>query len=127
MRKIHLVDSITELTAEMSGAVVVSGSHGGWSAAGYALALEPRVHAVFFNDAGIGKDRAGIVALDLLEQVGVIAATYCHLSARIGEAADGLANGVISAVNRSAVTAGLEPGQPVAEAVALLGSRPELG
>lgn len=120
MRPLCLIDSITEITSTMSGAVIVSGSHGGRSVSVYGLSIRPHPHAVFFNDAGIGKDRAGIVALDHLEASGVICATYSHDSARIGEAEDGLAHGVVSAVNLPARVAGIAPGQAVAQAVELL-------
>jgi hypothetical protein len=117
LRELFVVDSIAVVAPEMAGAVVVSASHGGVSAARYVLVQPARPHAVFFNDAGIGKDQAGIVGLAMLEQVGVIAATYSHESARIGDAADGLDSGVISRVNESAMKAGLRAGQPVATAV----------
>lgn len=127
MRNLFLIDSITEITPAMSGAVIVSGSHGGRSVGGYALGIAAPPHAVFFNDAGIGKGRAGIVALDHLERAGVICATYSHDSARIGEAGDGLENGIISAVNVQAHAAGIAAGQRVADAVAHLraGQEPE--
>jgi hypothetical protein len=98
----------------------VCGSHGGVSAARYVLALPVRPHAVFFNDAGIGKDMAGIVGLAMLEQVGVIAAAYSHESACIGDAADGLDSGLLSRVNESAIRAGLRAGQRVTDVVARL-------
>ncbi len=120
MRALHLIDSITEITTAMAGAVIVSGSHGGRSAAIFALGIRPAPHAVFFNDAGIGKEGAGIVALHGLEQAGIVAATYSHDSARIGDAADGFECGVVSTVNAAAAAAGLEAGQTVAEAVALI-------
>ena len=118
MRPLHLIDSITAITTAMDGGVIVSGSHGGRSVVGFTLACRP--HAVFFNDAGIGKERAGIAALDELEPAGVVAAAYASDTARIGEAADGLLCGVVSAVNAAGRAAGLEPGQTVAAAVALL-------
>jgi hypothetical protein len=120
MRALFLIDSITEITPAMSGAVIVSGSHGGRSVSIYALRIRPPPHAVFFNDAGIGKERAGIVALDHLEAAGVICAVYSHDSARIGEAADGLEYGIVSAVNRLAGIAGLAAGMSVAAAVTRL-------
>jgi hypothetical protein len=120
MRALCLTDSITEITPSMSGAVIVSGSHGGRSVSVYALGIQPYPHAVFFNDAGIGKERAGIVALDHLEQSGVISATYHHDSARIGEARDGLENGIVSAVNARAQAAGITVGQRVQDVVAQL-------
>ena len=116
-RALFVVDSIAVAEPAMAGAVVVSGSHGGVSAARYVLALPVRPHAVFFNDAGIGRDQAGIVGLAMLEQVGVIAAAYSHDSARIGDAADGLDSGLVSRVNDSAMRAGLRAGQRVANVV----------
>lgn len=120
MRTLHLIDSITEIVAAMGGGVIVSGSHGGRSAAAFALAVRPAPHAVFFNDAGIGKEGAGIVALQGLEQAGIAAAAYSHDSARIGDALDGFECGVVTALNAVAAAAGLAAGQTVAEAVALL-------
>jgi hypothetical protein len=127
VRALHLIDSISEITAAMGGAVVVSGSHGGRSAAYFALGIRPAPHAVFFNDAGIGKEGAGIVALHGLEQAGIAAATYSHNSARIGDAADGFECGVVSAVNAAAAAAGLEAGQTVAQAVALVRTGRDVG
>ena len=116
-RALFVVDSIAVAEPAMAGAVVVCGSHGGVSAARYVLALPSRPYAVFFNDAGIGRDQAGIVGLAMLEQVGVIAAAYSHDSARIGDAADGLDSGLVSRVNDSAMRAGLRAGQRVANVV----------
>jgi hypothetical protein len=117
-----LVDSIAEANPAMADRVVVCGSHGGRSAAHYVLALRTRPRAVFFNDAGIGKDEAGIVALAMLEAAGVIAAVYDHDSARIGDATDGWANGRISRSNPSAAAAGVTAGMAVSEAARLAGS-----
>lgn len=119
-RPLFLLDSIAAVEPAMAGAVIVSGSHGGVSAARYVLALSARPHAVFYNDAGIGKDQAGIVGLAMLDAVGVIAATCSHASARIGDAADALDSGVISRVNDTAGRAGLRAGQRLADAVARL-------
>jgi hypothetical protein len=118
-----LVDSIAEATPAMADRVVVCGSHGGRSAGHYVLALPARPRAVFFNDAGIGKDEAGIVALAMLEAAGVVAAAYDHDSARIGDAADGLANGRVSRSNRLAAAAGIIAGMTVSEAARLARSR----
>jgi hypothetical protein len=122
VRALYLIDSISEITAAMGGGVVVSGSHGGRSAAMFALAVRPAPHAVFFNDAGVGKDGAGIVALPALEQAGIVAAAYGHDSARIGDALDGFECGVVTALNPAAVAAGLAAGQTVTDAVSVLRS-----
>ena len=115
-RDLFVVDSIAAAEPAMADAVVVCGSHGGVSAARYVLALPRRPYAVFFNDAGIGKDRAGVAALALLERAGVLAAAYDSQSARIGEAIDGLDHGVVSVVNGQAAAAGVRAGMQVAAA-----------
>ncbi len=107
--RVIVMDSITMLTGEDTGAIVVSASHGGVSSGTFALAVPLR--AVFFNDAGVGKDNAGIVALDMLEERGVAAGTVAHTSARIGDSRDTWESGVISHVNSIARKLGLVPGK----------------
>jgi hypothetical protein len=100
--------------------VVVSGSHGGLSAARFALQALP--YLVVFNDAGIGKDGAGIAALLWLQQHGIAAVAVAHDSARIGEAESTWQDGVISAVNDAAAALGARPGlalRPWLQAAAL--------
>ena len=107
--RLLLVDSITAVNAADAGAVVVSASHGGVSSAGFAMAQPLR--AVMFNDAGVGKDDAGIAALALMQSQGVAAATISHLSGRIGDVEDMWAHGVISHVNLLARAVGWRAGQ----------------
>ena len=108
-RPLVLLDSIAAAGAECTGHVVVSGSHGGASAARYAIAARPLVTA--FNDAGGGKDDAGIVGLAMLQAEGLAAVTVAHTSARIGEARSTLEDGLISHVNDCAEALGARPGQ----------------
>src|SRR5438067_131925 len=90
-------DSITRVGPEAAGAVVVNASHGGIYAA--YLAAELRAVAAIFNDAGIGRDRAGISGLDYLQEFGMPAATVGHETARIGDGADMMASGIITFAN----------------------------
>ena len=106
---LRVVDSITELGPADAGCLAVSGSHGGISSARYALAARPWLSV--FNDAGVGKDAAGMAALPFLQTQGLAACTVSHDSARIGEAASTLADGVISHANPLAVSVGVRPGQ----------------
>ena len=115
-RRVLLVDSITWLAEQDAGDVVVSGSHGGRSAADYAMRWP--LALCCFNDAGIGKDRAGIVALDMLELRGTPAVAYGHMSARIGDARDAWENGVVTHVNAPARALGFAPGQALRDAIA---------
>lgn len=110
-----LLDSVTEVTTAHAGCVVVTGSHGGQSAGRYALAVPARLYV--FNDAGIGKDEAGITALAMLEAVGQPAVAVTHTSARIGEAADTWTGGVISCTNTMASALGYRAGQSLRAAV----------
>lgn len=110
-----LVDSITQVAPGDAGAIVVAASHGGTSSA--AFALEVPLRAVVFNDAGVGKDAAGIAAMALLQQRGVAGATVAHTSARIGDALDAWQHGVISHVNAAAAALGLQPGQALQAAL----------
>jgi len=116
--QVILMDSITKVTVEDKGAVVVSASHGGASSGEFAL--EVPLAAVFFNDAGVGKDNAGIIALDMLQKRGTAAGTVSHTSARIGDAQDMWDNGVISHVNEAAKNRGLSPGQSLRQALTKL-------
>lgn len=115
VHRLRLVDSITEIVAADAGGVVVSGSHGGRSAAGYAQAVP--LALVVFNDAGVGKDQAGIAALHLLDAAGTPCVTVGHASARIGDARDTWEHGVISFVNDAARARGLRVGLPLRDEI----------
>ncbi len=116
--KTVLMDSVSYITDENRGDIIISGSHGGTSSARYAL--EAQASAVFFNDAGVGKNNAGIKGLDQLAEKNIIAIAVRHTSAEIANAADTYRNGIVSHVNRAAQQAGIRPGCTVAEAVAIL-------
>ena len=113
--KRFLIDSISAVTHEMRGEIVITGSHGGSSAARLALAHPPGL--VVFNDAGVGRDDAGIRGLEILQSAGVAACTVSHSSARIGEAGSTLQNGTISRANSLAMARGIVAGQSCAEAI----------
>ncbi|KQT14081.1 hypothetical protein [Ramlibacter sp. Leaf400] len=113
--KLRVVDSITELGPMDTGCVAVSGSHGGLSSARYAIAARPVLSV--FNDAGVGKDRAGLAGLASLQAEGLAGCTVAHDSARIGDARSTLADGIISHANEAATALGVRPGQHCHEAV----------
>ncbi len=115
-------DSVTELQARHRGAVLVAGSHGGRLAAYYAS--RAGVHAVILNDAGLGKEGAGVAGIAALEAVGMAAAAADCATARIGDGADTLGRGVVSRVNALAAACGVVPGMPVRDAAVLLARAP---
>ena len=110
-----VMDSITKVEPGDEGAVVVSASHGGASSGEFAL--EVPLKLVFFNDAGVGKDNAGIAALAMLQAHGVAGGTVAHTSARIGDAQDMWDCGVVSHVNQAARVLGLAPGHALKQAL----------
>lgn len=110
-----IMDSITKVTPEDKGAIVISASHGGASSGEFALQVPLRL--VFFNDAGIGKDNAGVSALEMLEGKNVAGGTTSHTTARIGDSADMWDHGVISHLNKRAEDLGLKVGQKLSTAV----------
>ncbi|MFM8769830.1 MAG: hypothetical protein ACKOD9_19425 [Rubrivivax sp.] len=111
--RVLIMGSITQVDAQDEGAWVVSASHGGVSSGEFAL--EVPLQGAFFNDAGVGKDEAGIAALAMLQARGVAAATVSHLSARIGDCQDTWEHGVVSHANARALEWGILPGQSLRE------------
>lgn len=106
---IAVLDSITKLTDEHSGAVVIAGSHGGLYPA--LLAANAGLRGVILSDAGIGLEEAGIGGLRFLETVGFPAAAIDYRSARIGDGADLHKRGIISRVNSPAAALGCRRGE----------------
>lgn len=114
-RDVVLADSITQLDSAFAGSIVVTGSHGGVSAAEFARRIGPA--AVFLNDAGIGKDEAGVAGLAFLDRHAIAACCCSHHSARIGDARDAWEHGIVSRVNDVARALGLKEGERVQAAV----------
>jgi hypothetical protein len=112
---ITVTDSITFLNENNSGDIVVCGSHGGVSAGHYAQ--KHRLKAVFFNDAGIGKNNAGIKSLDSLSVVGILACTVDCMSAEIFNGQDILDNGIITVCNQLAKSKNIKEKMTVIEAI----------
>jgi hypothetical protein len=116
-RRLIALDDAAALGPVHAGQIVVTGSPGGLASARHALTTSPFL--IFFNDAGRGRHDAGIAGLHRLQAAGIAAAAYAHHSARIGDARDGLENGVLSVANRKAQELGVSTGMKVQEAVLL--------
>lgn len=111
-------DTVTRPTEAWKRAVLVAGSHGGVYAA--YCAVKAGVRGVILNDAGRGKDDAGIGGLGYCEALGIPYAAIDTMSARIGNGDDMIARGVISAANRIAAALGVKPGMSCADAAAAM-------
>ena len=119
--KVFILDSSTQSQRVLHrGHIVVTGSHGGINASQYAI--DARVGALISNDAGFGRDEAGVAGLPALQAAGIAAATVSNTSARIGEGQSTWDDGIISAANALALAAGVELGQTAQQACAALGA-----
>jgi hypothetical protein len=114
---LHVIamDSISLIAPADAGAIIVCGSHGGAISGAFAARHPPAL--VIFNDAGMGKNDAGVASLADLEREGIAAAAVSHVSARIGDALDAWENGTVSRANGPAAEAGILPGLPLREAL----------
>ncbi len=109
--RIVCVSSSAQADAGAHGQVVVSGSYGGEYNAFHAAKWGLR--GVVLNDAGVGKDNAGIRGLPYLDAIGLAAATADARTCHIADPEHMLEHGVISFVNQSAEKLGCRPGESV--------------
>jgi hypothetical protein len=99
-------DSVGMLRPDDVGRIVITASHAALPG-GRPDTLVPRgIHAVFFSDAGVGLDGAGIARLVHLDGLGIIAGTTSAASAPIGDARALYHDGVLSHLTSAAVMAG---------------------
>ncbi|HSV80368.1 MAG TPA: hypothetical protein VLK85_14335 [Ramlibacter sp.] len=117
-RKVLAMGSVAYATPADRGHVIVTGSHGGRSAGEYAARVAPL--AAVANDAGMGKNQAGIAGLRALDSRRIIGIGVSHTSARIGEGLDGWEHGRVSYVNETGARAGVHEGALLREALEAL-------
>src|SRR5258708_22905199 len=114
------VPGFTKRPAEADGGVIVGGSHGAVYAA--YLAAKAGARAAIHNDAGIGRDEAGVSGLAWAEAHGIAMAAVLTGSARIGDGHDMLRRGVLSRANPLAAACGVVSGQSPTDAAERLHS-----
>lgn len=117
-----LADTVTRLGPDAAGAVLVTGSHGGVYPA--YCARKAGCRAAILNDAGVGRDAAGIGGLAWLDAAGMAAATVSAESATIGSASEAWERGLVSHANARAAALGVAPGMAGAQAARLLAGAP---
>jgi hypothetical protein len=105
-RMIVLMDSVSLISDQDTGRIIVSGSHGAMLGTDPATALRGDAFAGFFHDAGGGKDNAALTRLPPLDGRGIIAGTVAGMSARIGDGASVYRDGILSHLNDQAKAAG---------------------
>lgn len=115
---VWVLDSASLADSSDDGAIVITGSHGSAPGGDAERSLKCAAALAAFNDAGVGKDAAGISRLPLLQARGVPAVTVAASSARIGDGMSTLEDGVVSAVNPAAANLGAFLGQRLTDFVA---------
>jgi hypothetical protein len=118
--RVWALDSASLAGAGDEGDVLVTGSHGGLLGGTPGTALRVAAAAAVFNDAGIGRDGAGLGRLPVLDTRGMAAATVSATSARVGDGRSTYHDGVLSARNESAASLGARVGMPTPEFVDLV-------
>lgn len=101
-------DSISYIKDSDKNKMIISGSHGGIPSVKYAI--ENNVFGAIFNDAGVGKNNAGISGLVYLDSNNILGIAVSAESAEIGNAKDTYDNGVISYFNNLANEYGAQNG-----------------
>jgi hypothetical protein len=113
-------DSVGMLVPEDTGRIVVTASHAALPGGRPDTIVPPGIHAVFFSDAGVGLDGAGIARLPVLDRAGIIAGTTSAASAPIGDSRALYERGVLSHLTTAATRAGAQVGMPLKTFIAIL-------
>lgn len=124
---VHVLDSASLIESQDAGAVVVTGSHGAMPGSDPARAVRWPVAFAAFNDAGLGKDEAGVSRIAALGERSIPAVAVAAASARIGEGRSTLVDGVVSYLNRTAAAWGLVAGEPLMDQLRALSGVPAAG
>lgn len=119
-RTVVYLDAAPMLQPSDAGMIVVTGSHAALFRGQPDNVVNVDVFAIFFSDAGVGKDDAGIKRLPELDKREIAAGTVAAMSAPIGHARAIHDVGILSHVNATAHKLGGRPGMPLREFVAVL-------
>src|SRR5262245_37645033 len=118
--QVWALDSASLVLPEHKNAIVVTGSHGGLLGGNPETAVKYHVLGALYNDAGIGKDEAGVSRLPALDTRGLAAATVAATRARIRDARSTYNEGIVSRVNTRAAAFGICQGMSARDFVARL-------
>jgi hypothetical protein len=118
--RVIALDAAPMLEASDAGSIVVTGSHAALFRGKPDGLIQPDVRAIFFSDAGIGLDEAGVTRLAVLDERHIAAGAASADSAAIGDARSIYADGVLSRVNATARTAGAAPGMRIRDFIQIL-------
>ena len=113
-------DSVGMLRPEDAGQIVVTASHAALPGGRPDSIVPLGIRAVFFSDAGVGLDGAGIARIPHLDGLGIVAGTTSADSAPIGDARALYERGVLSHLTAAASAAGGAIGMKLKDFIDLL-------
>ena len=116
--RLIIVDTASDVHEGNDTDVIITGSHSGRNSGEYLAHLN--IKGTIGNDAGTGKNDAGIAGMKILEGHGIPAAAVASMSAKIGNATSTYEQGKISATNGLAKKLGITVGMSAKEAAAKL-------
>ena len=114
------LDAAPLLEPKDTGAIVITGSHAALFRGKPDDVVKYDVHAIFFSDAGVGMDGAGVARLPVLDGRNIPAGAASCASASIGNSRSILRSGILSHVNATAAARGAHAGMTVVDAVTSL-------
>jgi hypothetical protein len=120
---VSCLDAAPMLQPGDAGNIVVTGSHAALFRGKPDGVIQVDVRAIFFSDAGVGLDDAGIARLPTLDERGIAAATAAADSAAIGDAQSIYHDGLISFTNATARSFGARPGMSIRSFIDVLLAR----
>ncbi|WP_243636634.1 hypothetical protein [Rhodococcus sp. Eu-32] len=110
------MDSMSQIERSDRDQIVVAASNGGQESGRMAIATGCALAVM--NDAGVGKDDAGIIGIVHMADAGIPGIAVDHDSAEISNGIDMWHNGIVSYVNAPAQEAGIRVGDDVRSSVA---------
>lgn len=118
-RNVVCTDSIAfALPEDRERNVLCTAGHTGRSVVDYFRGFRP--WGFICSDGGIGKNRSGVSALEVVDSDGIAGASVDAMTARMGDGQSTYFDGVISAVNQTASAKGVRVGQAAREAALLM-------
>jgi hypothetical protein len=117
-------DSVGMVRPEDTGQIVITASHAALPGGRPDTLIPPGILAVFFSDAGVGMDGAGIARIPHLDGLGIIAGTTSAASAPIGDSRALYERGVLSHLTTAATNAGARVGMKLKTFIAMLLAAP---
>ena len=120
-------DSVGMVRPDDGGKIVITASHAALPGGRPDKLIPTDILAVFFSDAGVGMDGAGIARIPHLDGLGIIAGTTSAESAPIGDSRALYQDGILSHLTGAAVQAGATIGMPLKTFVEILLDRARQG